>query len=246
MRRRLPPISTSAAQRQIELWRVPLDQPPRTRRWAWQMLNHGEQLRARRLRFSGDRWRWIVARAALREVLGRRLNCVPQRVCFGVTGAGKPVLRGPRQRPEFNLSHAGDFALVALSSRFPVGVDIEAARALPDLESLAGMVFSPRELLHWRTQPAARKLDAFYRTWTRKEAIVKATGAGLGVPLPSINVTAAAAQKLAVAEYPARADSADWTLRDIRVAPGYVAALAVLGHAGSSIRVRHWLAPASA
>ena len=54
----------------------------------------------------------------------------------------------------------------------PVGLDVEQVRALADVAALAGHVHSPAELARSRAPEPA----AFFRTWTRKEALLKADG----------------------------------------------------------------------
>jgi 4'-phosphopantetheinyl transferase len=163
-----------------------------------------ERERAARLRTPGHAERWLAARGALRRVLGERLDRAPEALTFAAGPHGKPELPGVPVR--FNLSHAGDVALIALAD-VEVGVDVErlarasraVERALTDGER-AGLTADDRHA-------------QLLRMWCRKEALAKAIGTGLGWA-------------------PERFDTSvpgGYWLTDVRVAPGYVAALAVEG-----------------
>jgi 4'-phosphopantetheinyl transferase len=78
---------------------------------------------------------------------------------------------------------------------------------------------------------AVRNLRGFFTVWTRKEAFIKALGDGLQRPRDSFTVTCRRAR--------VAARRAGWTLRDVPVPPGYLAALAVEGEAASA-RVLPW------
>jgi 4'-phosphopantetheinyl transferase len=111
----------------------------------------------------------------------------PETVVFDRTcrcGAqhGKPVLP---DGPGFSLSHAGDLVGVAVRPDGAVGLDVEQVRAVADLDALAGHVRSPVE----RTRDGLCP-PAFFRTWTRKEALLKATGEGLASPMTAITLAA--------------------------------------------------------
>jgi 4'-phosphopantetheinyl transferase len=88
----------------------------------------------------------------------------------------------------FNLSHTADQALVAVANTEIVGVDIEEQREVQDLEHMAASHFAKAELDEWRALPVDRQIEGFFAAWTRKEAYVKACGAGLSMPLPSFEV----------------------------------------------------------
>jgi 4'-phosphopantetheinyl transferase len=69
-----------------------------------------------------------------------------------------------------------------------VGVDVEEHRAAVDVEGLAPRLCAPPELEALRAlAPAARRV-AFFELWTRKEALLKAVGCGLGLPLPEVEL----------------------------------------------------------
>ena len=101
----------------------------------------------------------------LRAVLGVRTD---GRLLKGP--CGKPYLPGG---PEFSLSHGGTLAVLAVSDR-AVGADCEdACRGAS--EALLRRVLTPEE---WECPDAAGR---FSRLWTRKEAVMKACGLGLGL-----------------------------------------------------------------
>lgn len=68
-----------------------------------------------------------------------------------------------------------------------VGIDVEETRAIPDIAELAAQLH-PREREGIRSLAASERTAAFYRCWTRKEAVLKALGKGLGLPLHDFQV----------------------------------------------------------
>jgi 4'-phosphopantetheinyl transferase len=141
------------------------------------------------------------------------------RTCRCGAAHGKPMLPGG---PGFSLSHAGDLVGVAVHPDGTVGLDVEQVRAVADLAALAEHVHSPAERARGRLE-----LAAFFRTWTRKEALVKATGEGLSTPMAGITLTA---DGTAVEEWTGDGapDGPVW-LRDLATAPEHPAAVAGLG-----------------
>ena len=140
------------------------------------LLTTAERARADRYRFADDRRRSIVARAATRRFIGRYLNVHPTTLIFDEEEFGKPVLRG--RDIEFNASHSGDLVALAFSRDSAVGVDVERRRQLTDTLALARRYFSAEEVSI--VESAADHVDAFFSIWTAKEAIVKASGKGIG------------------------------------------------------------------
>ena len=70
-----------------------------------------------------------------------------------------------------------------------MGIDLEAVRALENLDGLAASCFSRTEQAALAAVPEALRLEAFYDGWTRKEAFLKLLGDGLSRPLDSFDVT---------------------------------------------------------
>jgi 4'-phosphopantetheinyl transferase len=140
------------------------------------LLTNPERARADRYRFADDRRRSIVARAATRHFAGRYLNAEAAMLIIDEEEFGKPFLRG--RAIEFNASHSGDLVAVAFSRDTAVGLDVERRRQLTDALALARRYFSAEEIAI--VERAADMGDAFFAIWTAKEAIVKASGKGIG------------------------------------------------------------------
>lgn len=143
---------------------------------------------------------------------------------------------------QFNLSHAGDLALVAVSHGRRLGIDVERVRDDLALDRLAEFVFSTAELDAWHRVPPPARTTAFFAAWTRKEAYVKALGRGLSLSPKSFAVSPRPDEKAALLW--SEGDPAAprrWTLRALPVWPGYAAAVAVEGRVR---RVLIWQWPA--
>jgi 4'-phosphopantetheinyl transferase len=141
-----------------------------------ELLADTEVTRANRYRFANDRRRSIVARAATRRLLGRYLDADPRALVIVEEEYGKPALLN--RDIEFNASHSGDLVALAFAKGTPVGIDVERRRRLNDALGLARRFFSAEELA---IVTAAADVEAtFLSVWTAKEAIVKASGKGIG------------------------------------------------------------------
>ncbi|WP_225980924.1 4'-phosphopantetheinyl transferase family protein [Paracidovorax avenae] len=181
----------------LRAWRVPLHLEAPIPAADWAVLSPAEADRASRLRQPADRVRSACTRAALRRLLGERLGLPPQDVPLAAGAHGRPALAGPlgrdgrvgRERLDFNVSHSGEYALIALAEGpWTVGVDVErcdafGAQGLADPASLESLVLSPRE----RAAPYAARPD-FPTLWTVKEAVLKCLGLGVAEHLPHVCV----------------------------------------------------------
>ena len=147
-----------------------------------------ECARAERFIQTADRRLYIAAHAALRLLLGTTLGCHPTLVGLLHDAAGKPLLRGG-SRIEFNHSHSGSIALIAMACEVAVGVDVERVRSVPDLDAIAARYLHPTEQRELSRLSSAERVEGFFRCWTRKEAYLKARGAGLSLPLDQFDVS---------------------------------------------------------
>lgn len=153
----------------------------------------------------------------MRMILAGYASTRPEGLRFQFGPFGKPSLapEGNPERLEFNLSHSGDLALLAVARGRAVGVDIARRDEGADHVGIAERYFSPVEKA--TLLALGGTAEAFYSTWTRKEAYVKATGLGLSRGLYSFDVDAAS----------------QWTMVDLAAQEGYAAALVVANPVGA-------------
>jgi 4'-phosphopantetheinyl transferase len=138
-------------------------------------LSEQELERASRFATFRLRRRFETGRGALRTLLAGAVERPPRELTFFAGRHGKPHLVAPRC--EFNLSHAAGVLLIAVAGS-PVGVDVELLRPLPNLRGLIEVACTPEEASTLADLGASAH-DAFLRLWVAKEALLKASGAGL-------------------------------------------------------------------
>ena len=204
------------------------------------LLSPDEAERAARFRTEALRDRCVLRRGLLRHVLGRATGRAPERLSFAYGPQGKPFLAGG---PAFNLADCKDDVLVAIAPpgappTLPLGVDIERLRAVSDAAGIAERFFAPPEQAAFQAVPEPLRARAFLNGWTRKEAFIKATGAGLSMPLDRFAVELAPGARprlLAVDPSLGEGRAEDWSLFDLEPAPDRIAALAVRGTGWSPV-----------
>jgi 4'-phosphopantetheinyl transferase len=151
------------------------------------LLDHEEQERAARFKVASACEQFVISRAFLRIALGKYLGIAGRDVRFQIAEYGKPELASSSDI-KFNLSHTDDAAVLAVTRKRPVGIDVERVRDNVDALELAGRFFSASEAQWLRSQPAARRLGSFFACWTAKEAYIKALGTGLSMPLAGFSI----------------------------------------------------------
>lgn len=194
----------------VDVWVAPLDKAS-----GWEpVLSRQERERAEGFLRPEAAKRWVAARLALRRVLSGYLRESPAEIELSFAEGGKPRLA--EGELEFNLSHSGDLALIAVSWRRPIGVDLERVEPDRDLTALAERALDAEEVASLRETAPGQRTAAFYAAWTRHEARRKCLGVGLTGQDPGTPVA----------------------VRNIDVAPGYAAAVAVAGERVGPVRER--------
>ncbi len=183
----LPPMKDD----EVHLWRIELGGAPDLIDRYAALLSAPEQAQAHRHRAALVRDHFTIGRACLRVLLGNALGIGSHEVSItkGIHGKPETPPVGGR-RISFNIAHSKGTVLIVLGRQGPVGVDVEYLDRLTDIMEVARANFTENEsnILTAISDPETR-LRTFYRYWTRKEAIVKADGRGLLLPLASFDVS---------------------------------------------------------
>jgi 4'-phosphopantetheinyl transferase len=190
-------------------------------------LSAEERARANRFTFARDRERYTRRRGLLRQILSSHTGIDAAAIRFEFTGNGKPILAGayPHQFVHFNASHSNGLAVYAVSKAGAVGIDIEKIKAFANWRELAREHFVEAEQRELFGVCQRHQLEAFYRGWTRKEALLKAMAEGIGDGLRRVVVSLV--EPVADARsIDGSAEAADrWRIYEMPVPGGYVGAV---------------------
>jgi 4'-phosphopantetheinyl transferase len=228
---RLEP-QTALPQDEVHLWRVDLAAVSKEQERWHAILSPEERTRAARFHFSRDREYFTATRALLRTILGSYLSSDPVELVFRYSGKDKPSLTTSQaeNQVQFNVSHSGDAAMLTFARGRALGVDVEQVRDNFDHVAIARRFFSEQEQRELAALAPSERCYGFFRCWTRKEAYVKAQGAGLSLPLSQFDVSLKPGEEDALlSTRPDRDEAARWSLREVPAGDGYLAALCVQG-----------------
>ena len=204
----------------IHIWSTTLSIDPVQEKHLLSLLSPDEQVRIHRIRLSAAKQRAIASRGLLRTILSYYLNVAPELIQLGAGEHNKPYLIQPTHaNVKFNLAHSNDEVVYAITLNADIGVDIEKMKTAFN-PAIAERYFSPQENTELTELSLNEQSHAFYRIWARKEAMVKAIGSGLSLPLSSFTV---AANNIAeTIELQAKT----WFLQPLSILPDYASAVA--------------------
>lgn len=192
------------------------------------VLDHQERMRLHSMSCPDTALSFLVGRALLRYTMALRQGCRPDSVRVEVPPGSRGKPRLPGTDWEISLSHSGPWVGLAIAKGVPIGLDVEVVDGDWDPLSVAPLVLTPQEQQGLYTIAPASRGWAFTRIWTRKEAVVKATGGGLSRTLTELQVAAPNAEP-AVRSWP-QGFQAPPPIRlvDLRERAGSLASLAAL------------------
>lgn len=150
-----------------------------------------EHARARAFRQRADRRSFVAAHALLRLGLSAGSRIDPAKWTFAADVWGKPSLvpGQPNSDVLFNLSHTRQMVAVGFARRVMVGVDTEPLDRLADadLDAITRWL-SPDEQAGIAARGVEGRPARVIDLWTLKEAVTKALGRGLSLPLASFSI----------------------------------------------------------
>ncbi len=141
-------------------------------------LSEEEMAKSLRFRFNHDRMSYVVVHGLLRWILGKHLGVSPKEIGFSYGVSGKPSITGYDRRMFFNLSHSSGVSVLAFDPGHEIGADVEKISEDFEYEPIVEMFFTNKERAYIHDLKELSR-ERFYELWTRKEAFLKATGAGI-------------------------------------------------------------------
>ena len=191
---------------------------PDAREGISEILSAGELARAERFVRDVDRNRFLASHYLLRTFLSQYAGESPEEFSFGANRFKKPHLENSDL--QFNLSHSGSYATVAITRGKQVGIDIETGVNQQTVEDIAPRILTRMEMQQLEEAGIEGQVALFTRFWIAKESILKAFGEGLYQNPREIELfmeSQPRVSRLPVAMGPAKA----WKVRFFDSPPGF-------------------------
>lgn len=165
---------------QLHIWLTDLRSPfgPQS-----SLLSANELAHAQTFSRPPARERYLQVRAEVRRCLADYTGMAPQDLVFDRTATGKPVLGNVPHPLSFNISHSGDYLVIAVCAGHALGIDLEQVNQRRNWQAIAERYFHQDEVAQLLALPEPEKCAGFYHRWTLKEAFFKARGTGIATGL---------------------------------------------------------------
>lgn len=168
---------------QVHIWVSYLNVHQARLKHLYPLLTDEEKERSERFKFYKHRKTFIASHGFLHTTLAHYLDTDMGEIQFSYNNHGKPRIiesQNPQQL-QFNLSHSGHLAILAVCRKHKLGIDIEFKDRKADWQGIIKRFFTQNEQDAIFKLPEDQQKDAFFQTWTRKEAHMKVTGQGLSL-----------------------------------------------------------------
>lgn len=153
----------------------------------WSILSDKEREKANRYQFDKPKNNFIVTRGCLKTILAKYLQTTPAEIEFIYTYNGKPALEAENNL-YFNVSHSKELGVIGVTQNDDVGIDVEYMEDMDNYNEIIKRFFSEKEYASFQQLTKTAEKDAFYNSWTKKEAYIKATGDGFKRSLASFTI----------------------------------------------------------
>ncbi|XP_063161902.1 L-aminoadipate-semialdehyde dehydrogenase-phosphopantetheinyl transferase isoform X2 [Candoia aspera] len=163
---------------------------------AMRLVQPEEKKRIEQFAFGRDAKAAVAGRLMIRKLIAEKLKIPWNKIQLQRTSKGKPVLVNALSSTQssfsFNVSHQGNYTVLAAEPDCQVGIDImkttmPGSGSVPDFFHLMKRQFTEEE---WGVIKSMKnewlQLDMFYRHWALKESFIKAIGIGIGFDLQRI------------------------------------------------------------
>ncbi|KAL3879993.1 hypothetical protein ACJMK2_032265 [Sinanodonta woodiana] len=172
---------------------------PKQAEWtlATQCVQPEERERISKFYFKRDAKASMVGRLMIRKVVHLVTGIPYEEIQLGRTDKGKPYIINDLpwhcRHFEFNVSHQGEYVVLASEAESLVGIDImkldtPRSTPVPDFLHTMRRQFTFEEMNFIKSSgQETHQLRTFYRLWCLKESYVKALGIGIGFEVERLN-----------------------------------------------------------
>jgi 4'-phosphopantetheinyl transferase len=238
----LPPTRIKLRHDEVQVWYSFLNNSARQCAAYDKVLSEKEKERASRFVREIDKTHYILRTGILKKLITRYSGLQPENLQLSYGPYGKPTLDHAINVAHlcFNMSESSGHALYAFTQNREIGVDIEQIRDIPEMEHIVRLHFSEAERAVFASLLAQEKIKSFFNVWTRKEALIKALGGGLSIPLTKLDLSFSSGKpRTFISGDEVLNHRAQWTIQDVSPSPECAAAVAVEG-SGFTIKCWNW------
>ena len=168
---------------ELHIWFVDLDETKIDYKQEFKNLSLKDKQRFESIQTENKRELTIKRYVALLKILSYYLRKDIGAINLEYSEFGKPYINSDQLK--FNVSNSFNYLLVGITQGIELGVDVEKFRSNVEFEKLVERYFTITEKDFFTTLPEHKKEVFFFDLWTMKEAVVKATGLGMRLPLNS-------------------------------------------------------------
>lgn len=191
-------------------------------------LEPAEKERAQGFYFERDRTRFVQSRYLLKLLLAKYIGKAASEIRFVYNPYGKPALMDQQAKLYFNISHAGDWVVMAFAKDIEMGIDLAYHHPTEDISGLISPdIFTDRELSYFDNATPIKRQALFYKLWACKEAYLKAIGTGLSVAPNNVEVTLRENGEVSVVKYQQESYTNYYLIALKNISDPYVGCLAV-------------------
>jgi len=226
--------SARADLRQVNVWIQSVHEMESIAPDLAQSLSAEEQSRARRFRRAPDRLQFLAGHFLMRKLCADWFGLAMDDLAIETTTMGRPFLMRTEALRfvdfDFNVSHQGDWLLLVWSPCQRVGVDLEEIVRWQSIElhETAGRICASEEVSLLQSASEPERARIFTEIWVRKEAVLKADGAGLLQDPRGFSVVEAKSKAFGwrrTIQLPGASEI--WNIEAIGMIPGTCAAVAI-------------------
>lgn len=196
------------------------------------LLSLNEIKRAGKFAYDSDRRQYIITRAMLKRILEVYLQKGIEKIDFHYDTHGKPFLP-VHPNLQFNCSHTSHAFAIGITQKYNIGIDIEHKDRLVDISKLKKLLFSENELEQFESIPDVYRQQAFIHCWTKKEALLKATGSGLTRPMNEFSLSGSKKETMRFDTVYPGLKNPKWFVKNFHLPGAIVGALATNGQVKS-------------